>query len=252
MADLSVQPLRCGTLKAAGKAFLTGLEGELTLQVWAFIIHHSSGTALFDTGMHAGVREDPDERLGDLSTIFAIDYGPSDDVVSRLEGAQVGADEVDVVVASHFHFDHAGGNSSLPEARVIVQQAELDHAGHEEGGGYVHADWDTGQDLEVVAGEHDVFGDGRVLCIPTFGHTPGHQSLLVRLDAGDLLLTADACYIRQSLEERALPRFGWDRERQLAVLNGFAQRESRGAVLVFGHDPVLSPEATAMMGRPPS
>lgn len=250
MIDVFVQPLRCGTLTAPGRVFVKGMEGDLALQVWSFLIHHPSGTALFDTGMHQGVRDDALDHLGEQSGLFAISYGADDDVVSRLAEAQVGPHEVDIVVASHLHFDHAGGNSALPDARVIVQRAEVDYAADEDGDGYVREEWDTGQDLELVEGDHDVFGDGRVVCLPTFGHTPGHQSLLVRRDGGDLLLTADACFMRQSLEERALPRFSWSPERQLEVLEGFTQHERDGAALVFGHDPVFSPRAAALLGPP--
>ena len=53
--------------------------------------------------------------------------------------------------------------------------------------------------VQKINGEHDLFGDGRIVTIPTFGHTPGHQSLKVRLDSGDIILTADACYLKESL-----------------------------------------------------
>ena len=254
MADhgaVRVHPLRCGSLTAPGDAFVRGLDGDVELQVWAFLIEHPAGTVLFDTGMHPSIRQDPHGRLRGLADLFAIAYGPDEDVASRLAAAGVDATEVGTVVASHLHFDHAGGNALVPEARVVVQRAELDHARGEDGGGYVPADWDTGQDLQVVDGEHDLFGDGRLVCVPTHGHTPGHQSLLVRLDDGDLLLTADACYLRRSLEERALPAFGWDLERQRQVLDRFARLEAAGTTLVFGHDPVLSPAAMALLADGP-
>lgn len=246
-AGVRVRALRCGVLTAPGDAFVRGLDGDVDLQVWAFLVEHPSGTVLFDTGMHTAVRDDPHGHLGGLADLFAIAYGPDDDVASRLAAVELDPGDVDVVVASHLHFDHAGGNASVPDARVVVQRAELDHARGEDGGGYVPADWDTGQDLQVVDGEHDLFGDGRITCIPTHGHTPGHQSLLVRLDDGDLLLTADACYLRRSLEARALPAFGWDLDRQRHVLDRFARLEAAGTTLVFGHDPVLSPAARALL-----
>lgn len=246
---MRVRPLRCGVLTAPGDAFVAGLDGSVDLAVWAFLVEHPGGTVLFDTGMHPSIRDDAHGRLGGLADLFAIEYGPDDDVASRLGLADVAADEVSIIVGSHLHFDHAGGNALVPEARLVLQEREWEHArAEEDGGGYVAADLDTGHDLQLVDGEHDLFGDGRVVCVPTFGHTPGHQSLLVRLDDGDLLLTADACYLRRSLEERALPVFGWDLDLQREVLQRFADHEARGTTLVFGHDPVLSPAARALMG----
>jgi glyoxylase-like metal-dependent hydrolase (beta-lactamase superfamily II) len=89
----------------------------------------------------------------------------------------------------------------------------------------------------VFDGEHDVFGDGSVVCLPIHGHTPGHQSLRVRLDSGDVVLAADACYFCRTLRERRLPRYVHDREAMLASLDGLAALEEDGARILFGHDP---------------
>ena len=236
---LSIRPLRCGVLRSDAAGFVEGMAGDLDLQVWAFVVHHPGGTVLFDTGMHPDVRDDARGHLGGVADLFRIEYTEDDDVHARLVGVGVDPTTIDRVVCSHLHFDHAGGTSLVGDARIVVQRREWEHARDEEGSGYAHADWDTGQDLELVDGEHDLFGDGRVVCLPTFGHTPGHQSLLVRLDTGDVLLTADACYLRASLEAMALPAFGWDLDRQRAVLRDLARREATGTTLVFGHDPVL-------------
>ena len=72
---------------------------------------------------------------------------------------------------------------------------------------------------------------GMVVCVPTYGHTPGHQSLKVRLDSGEVLLTGDACYLRKTLENLHLPRVVHDREQMLdpELLTLFrAARQSRG------------------------
>jgi N-acyl homoserine lactone hydrolase len=69
-------------------------------------------------------------------------------------------------------------------------------------------DFDLGHELRLLDGEHDVFGDGSVVCLPMHGHTPGQQSLRLRLDSGggEVVLTADACYFCQTLRERRLSR----------------------------------------------
>ena len=64
--------------------------------------------------------------------------------------------------------------------------------------GFNRRDFDLGHKLRLLDGEHDVFGDGSVLCLPTYGHTPGHQSLRLRLDRGEVVLAADACYFCQT------------------------------------------------------
>jgi glyoxylase-like metal-dependent hydrolase (beta-lactamase superfamily II) len=91
--------------------------------------------------------------------------------------------------------------------------------------------------LRLVDGEHDVFGDGSVVCLPTHGHTPGHQSLKLRLEGGDVVLAADSCYFCRTLRERRLPRFAYDKEQMLISLDRLEVLETGGARIFFGHDP---------------
>ena len=104
--------------------------------------------------------------------------------------------------------------------------------------GFFKADFDHGHPVKQVEGEHDLFGDGSVVTIPTYGHTPGHQSLKVRTDKGEIVLTGDSCYFCRTLRERRLPlpRFIYDREAMLASLDRLDALEKGGAKLIFGHD----------------
>jgi N-acyl homoserine lactone hydrolase len=76
-----------------------------------------------------------------------------------------------------------------------------------------------------------------VVSLPTYGHTPGHQSLRLRLDGGEVVLSADVCYFCQTLRERRLPRNMYDREAMLASLDRLAALERGGAHIFFSHDP---------------
>jgi N-acyl homoserine lactone hydrolase len=75
-----------------------------------------------------------------------------------------------------------------------------------------------------------------VVCIPTWGHTPGHQSLRVRTDKGEIVLTGDSCYFCRTLRERRLPARVFNREQMLASLDRLEALEKGGAKLIFGHD----------------
>jgi N-acyl homoserine lactone hydrolase len=90
--------------------------------------------------------------------------------------------------------------------------------------------------VRLIDGEHDVFGDGSVVCFPTYGHTPGHQSLRLRLASAEIVLAADSCYFCRTLRERRLPQNAFDREAMLASLDLLARLEERGARIFFGHD----------------
>ena len=91
--------------------------------------------------------------------------------------------------------------------------------------------------MKRVDGEFDLFGDGTIVTIPTFGHTPGHQSLKLRLPGGEIVLAADACYFCQTLENMHLPSLVYDRARMLDSLLLLRKLRRNGARIFFGHDP---------------
>ena len=208
--SLKLFALTCGRLTGDLGHLMAGGEGKAELPIPAYLIEHPKGTALFDTGMHPDCQHDPVGRLGQrLTGLFSFDYRPGEEISARLEAIDRDPARVDIIVNSHFHFDHVGGNVLVPNAVMVVQQREW-QAGIDpdiaERHGYSRADFDLGHKVIRIDGEHDLFGDGSVVCLPTYGHTPGHQSLKVRLASGDVVLASDACYFCRTLRERRLPR----------------------------------------------
>ena len=181
--------MTCGRLVGRLKDMIEGEDGPVALPIPSYLIEHPKGRALFDTGMHPQCRTDAAGRLGErVARIFGFEqYGAHDDVKSRLESIDRDPGKVDFIVNSHLHFDHAGGNELVPNATMVVQRREWQAAQDPETAakvGFFKADFDHGHPVKQVEGEHDLFGDGSVVCIPTYGHTPGHQSLKVRTRVG--------------------------------------------------------------------
>lgn len=238
--SLRLYALTCGHITGKLGYLMEGGEGEARLPVPAYLIEHSKGTALFDSGMHPNCQRDPVAHVGErIRDLFRFDYRPGEEVSARLEAIGRDPARIDLLVNSHLHFDHVGGNALIPNATMVVQRREW------EGGmdtelaarhGMNRREFDTGHKLLLVDGEHDLFGDGSVVCLPTHGHTPGHQSLRVRLASGDVVLAADACYFCQTLRERRLPKNVYDRPKMLASLDRLAALEAGGARIFFGHD----------------
>ncbi len=241
-SPVRLTPLGCGWLTGATRLFLRGVEGSIRVPVPAYRIEHPKGTILFDAGMHPDVATDPVARLGPIAKVFAVEMGLGDRVSARLEAHGSDPDRVDLVIVSHLHFDHAGGLASIPNADLMIQRREWEAAEDPDlaqRNGYLREDFDHGHRLRLVDGEHDVFGDGSVVCIPTHGHTPGHQSLRVRLDTGDVILAGDACYLHKTLADRHLPSVVHDEAEMLASLDRLDALQQGGAQIYFGHDPEL-------------
>jgi glyoxylase-like metal-dependent hydrolase (beta-lactamase superfamily II) len=214
-----------------------------TVPVSSYLVVHPQGRLLFDTGVHCQSITDPIGRMGEeRAHRIRIRSQVGDDVVSQLARAGLQPDDITYVVNSHLHFDHCGGNEFFPHATFLVQKPEME-AAHRPGGVESYnpslIDFDHPLHYQLVDGEYDVFGDGKVLLIPTYGHTPGHQSLLVRVSKGtQMVFTADACYTRENLDRDVLPRVLWHAEtmsHSLATLRHL--RDKQGATLFYGHDP---------------
>jgi glyoxylase-like metal-dependent hydrolase (beta-lactamase superfamily II) len=214
-----------------------------TVPVLSVLVDHPRGRLLFDTGVHCLARVDPVGRLGaERVKRLTVKSKEGDDVVPQLSRLGVTPDEIRYVANSHLHFDHCGGNEFFPRATILVQRPELEAARRP---GFVPSyspspiDFDHPLDYRMIDGEHDVFGDGSVVLIPTYGHTPGHQSLLVRgRNGAPLVVTSDACYTRENMDRDVLPKILWDAaimRDSLARLRKL--RDQTGATTIYGHDP---------------
>ena len=233
--------MTCGYLNGPFDALMQGGEGRIDLPIPSFLIEHPKGHALFDTGMHPQLRTDAGSRISErLMKMFDFTkFGPKDDIKSKLESIDRDPGKIDFIITSHLHFDHAGGNEFVPNATVIVQRREWEVGMSPDGEskfGFYKVDFDKGHKVKQVEGEYDVFGDGSVVCIPTYGHTPGHQSLRVRTEKGEIVLTGDSCYFCRTLRERRLPVRVFNREQMLDSLDRLEALEKGGAKLIFGHD----------------
>ena len=214
-----------------------------TVPVVSFLASHPKGKLLFDTGVHCQARLDPLARLGpERIKRLTVKSRQGDDVVPQLAKLGLKPDDVRFVANSHLHFDHCGGNEFFPRATFLVQRAELEAARRP---GFVPSyspsplDFDHPLDYRMLDGEHDVFGDGSVVLLPTYGHTPGHQSLLVRAGKqAQIVCASDACYTRENMDRDVLPKILWNpsvMSESLAVLRKL--RDQAGATMFYGHDP---------------
>ncbi|GAA2851125.1 hypothetical protein GCM10010517_08700 [Streptosporangium fragile] len=167
-----------------------GESGEWILHFHCYLLRDAAGRAvLVDTGI--GPADSP-----------ASSWAP---VPGRLgaELARVGVtpEEVDAVVITHLHSDHAsgavaGGAPVFPNARHVLQRAELDAATEAV---LDHVVRPLGERVQAVDGRADVLPGIRVLLAP--GHTPGHQVVQV----GDLVLTGDLVLHPVQLENPKVP-----------------------------------------------
>jgi N-acyl homoserine lactone hydrolase len=212
-------------------------EQYLKAPVPAWLIRHpSKGMAIFDTGLGQRFLMEADARLAD--DVVGFEFHESDELAARLRSADIDPANINWIINSHLHADHCGGNASFPNATLVIQRREWEVArDNPDGRSYNAADFDIGQPVLAIDGEHNLFGDGTLVLFPTYGHTPGHQSARVKLASGDVVLTADCCYQSYNLEHFSVPGINKDVEASREVLLRLRAMRDRGSRILFGHDP---------------
>jgi glyoxylase-like metal-dependent hydrolase (beta-lactamase superfamily II) len=102
---------------------------------------------------------------------------------------------------------------------------------------YLKSDFDHDVNWFELECEHDIFGDGKLILFPTPGHSAGHQSLLVRLDGGSVILVADASYSPRNIGEDVLPALLWSPDAMISSYRRVREVQRReNAKLIFTHD----------------
>ena len=174
---------------------------RIPLAMRVLLIEHDRGLVLVDTG--AGNKED-----AKFHDIYGVENAGSSGR-TLLEDAlrQLGhsPEAVTLVIDTHLHFDHAGGNTwvdeggvvhaTFPRARYVVQRGEYDWATHPNertAASYFARNWDpivAAGLFDFVEGEREHWPGIRL--IPTPGHTPYHQGVLLESDGERLFYAAD-------------------------------------------------------------
>jgi N-acyl homoserine lactone hydrolase len=136
------------------------------------VIEHPQGRVLVDTG------------LIDSTPALDEEWSP------RFDPDAIPRDVV-CVINTHLHFDHCGGNRLFVGTPIYVQRLEREAARAE---GYTIPEWVDFEGAAYVEleGEQELLPGLRV--VPTPGHTPGHQSVLVETDDGLAIVAGDVAY----------------------------------------------------------
>ena len=246
--DASVQlyVFNCGDFRFPSVENFSVGDNETTVRdlvVPCYIIDHPRGTLLWDGGLPSatanisGWQRDPET---------GVQVRMQQTLQSQLLDMDLGFDltSINLAAFSHIHYDHVGVANELTNAKWLVQRGDYEVVAK---GGTVPA-YDPAlleeikkRPTQVLDGDYDVFGDGKVRLISATGHTPGHQVLYVELaDFGPLMLSGDLYHFRLSRDQRRVPMFNVDKNQTLAAMDKVeALVAETGATFWIEHDAAL-------------
>jgi N-acyl homoserine lactone hydrolase len=196
-----------------------------------YLIKHTKGWFLWDTGIADAVAAMPNGLPP--ADPKAVAWRRPKTLAAQLDQIGVKPADVKVMAVSHTHPDHTGNVELFPQATLYVQKAEYDWPGANN-----EPRFKPSHPVELLAGDKDVFGDGSVTILSTPGHTPGHQSLLVKLPkTGAVVLSGDAVHFRDNWDNRRVPSMNANKDQSAASMQKIADTLGKEkAQLWINHD----------------
>jgi N-acyl homoserine lactone hydrolase len=210
-----------------------------------YLVVHPRGTLLFDTGLgdryvgrpfnevSLGDRPDPPSSAGFILVTKTLK--------SQLEQIGHPPPKINFLALSHPHPDHIGNANDFASATFLVHEGDYNlmfgSNVKPEAINPAYAALKNSK-TKIIEGDYDVFGDGTVVLLFTPGHTPGHQTLYVKLaKTGGVVLSGDVYHYPEDLKLDCMP----EREKAPGITEASRKRlqaflAKTGAQLWIGHD----------------
>jgi N-acyl homoserine lactone hydrolase len=246
-----------GGLLAAPRALgiRTPRSEYMALPVPVYLIRHpGAGAILVDTGLHGSIARNPRDNMGRIAASY-WELEEGEDAPSQLRAKGLSTGQIEAVILTHLHHDHASGISQFPDSVFVLSAEEWDVATNVSRPllhGYRPKHYDYAFDYRTVDFDEeyvesygpfgrtfDLFGDGSIRLVYTPGHSAGHMSVIARLPRRDFVITADVAYTWRQFQGgpepwRVQDRHNW--RRSLKEMQAY-RRAYEYALVVPGHDP---------------
>jgi glyoxylase-like metal-dependent hydrolase (beta-lactamase superfamily II) len=221
--------LYCGDIALNdASSFTPGASGPGHLTVTCYLIKHARGWVLFDTGVGDAIVDMPNGQKS-RAGVWTV----KKTLVSQLAELGLKPADVNYVALSHSHGDHVGNLNLFSQSTLVVQKPEFEWKPP-----VGVSPFKPGMKAITPEGDHDLFGDGSVVLIATYGHSPGHQNLLVRLPkTGAVMLTGDSVHTKANWDGGRVPPRNFNVPQSLAALERMrAVLKDAKAQLWIGHE----------------
>jgi N-acyl homoserine lactone hydrolase len=194
MTSLRIYPLNVGTITRQIANFCHNLEPKIVdLPLICWYIDGSDKRILIDTGggdpAATYPRFQPYKRAADQS------------IENALKKIGIGCEDIEIVIATHLHWDHSAGNNLFPNAKIIVQEEELRLARnpfpvtiHT----YIN-DMVKNVEYTIISGDTEITNGVHAILTP--GHTYGLQGVLVQGEKQKIFIAGDTYPIFKNFQQ---------------------------------------------------
>jgi len=235
--------LDCGTIQARDLSLFNpqiAKGKQMGMAVPCYVIKHpTKGTLVWDAGLQDKISKSSN---GVDANQGAFHLTVKKTMLSQLKAIGLEPKEVTYFAPSHLHLDHSGNANYFVHSKLLMQQSEYQLAFSKDAANYGF-DISLYSDLKkathvALKGDHDVFGDGSTIILSTPGHSPGHQSLYIKLpETGPVILSGDLYHFEENRTNYGIPV--WN-DKKLTI-QSFARidniLDNTSAKLWIQHDP---------------
>jgi len=180
-----------------------------------------------------------DTGIGELpeqyKRFYSVRQSPEHSLDVQLQNHQLKPEDITIVINTHLHFDHCGNNRLFKNAKFYVQAEELRYAfspDRFQKNAYIQDFFNHDLDYVKVKGDYKLT-EG-ISIISTSGHSPGHQSIIIRNDGNTCVYCGDAAPLKENLESLNIPGVLHHADDALRSIEKL--KSIKDAIFVFSHD----------------
>lgn len=196
---------------------------QIKIPVSVYLIEHPKGLVLIDTGWHTDNRKHQLKNLSFQYPVNKVELPEGQAVHEQLIKLGYKPSDIDYILMSHMHCDHADGLRLVKNAKNILVSEEEYEAISNDKMHYLPHEW-KGVHLNTFHFDNtgigpknrsfDLFGDGTITMVWVPGHSKGLASTIIKNEDSEkfLLLASDVGYAAKSWQENVLPGVLVDKE----------------------------------------